>query len=250
MNLTKRVGAGFANAVAAAVLLASAGMAQAALVKTGGVVNDTDAHLTWAADMNINGAMSWYGAVAWIASLNSSNYEGYNDWRLPTTNTGPSSNCDHNFNPGSPYAVQYDGYGCTGSEMGNLFINLLGEQQGTAVTDQTGDTQQQKDNFALFSNVQAVWYWSGTEYAPFTADTWFFSTDVGFQGDIQKSGGGKNPPTYALAVRSGDVVPTCHDVTGAEIPCPPPTNIPEPATLSLVALAFAGMRTARRRKAD
>ena len=221
--LTKALAAG----VLAAGMLGLHGVAQAGLVKIGGVVNDTDAHLTWAANMNINGAMTWSGAVAWIASLNSSNYEGYNDWRLPTTNTGPSSNCNYSYDPGVPYAVQYYGFGCTGSEMGNLFINLLGAQASTSVLNHTGDTPEQLANFALFSNVQAVFYWSGTEYAPDSSYAWSFGADSGLQG-----GNGKSGQLYALAVRSGDVV----------------AEVPEPESLALVLVGLVAAGVARRRR--
>ena len=29
--------------------------------------------------------MDWFGAQAWINYLNVTNYQGYSDWRLPTT---------------------------------------------------------------------------------------------------------------------------------------------------------------------
>jgi hypothetical protein len=171
--------------------------------------------------------MTWSRAVAWIASLNSSNYEGYNDWRLPTTNTGPSSNCSSSFDPGAPYAVQYYGLRCTGSEMGNLFINLLGEQANRSVLDHTGDTSAQLDNFALFSNVQADFYWSGTEYAPNTDLAWYFYAGNGLQNVVVKDG-----QLYALAVRSGDVV----------------AEVPEPESLALVLVGLVAAGVARRRR--
>jgi len=40
--------------------------------------------LMWLKDANTAGtAMNWEDANIWIDSLNSSNYLGYNDWRLP-----------------------------------------------------------------------------------------------------------------------------------------------------------------------
>ncbi len=33
----------------------------------------------------IDGRLTWFGAQAWINYLNVTNYQGYSDWRLPTT---------------------------------------------------------------------------------------------------------------------------------------------------------------------
>ncbi|MGC2049525.1 MAG: DUF1566 domain-containing protein, partial [Gallionella sp.] len=86
-------------AVALSVGLLSATGANATLVSAlgGQVVNDTDLNITWLADANyaktsgydFDGLMSWAGAQSWITSLNTANYLGFNDWRLPTvTDTG------------------------------------------------------------------------------------------------------------------------------------------------------------------
>src|ERR1700693_2381010 len=105
-------------AVALSAGLLSATGANAALTSalSGQVVNDTDLNITWLADANYaktngydtDGLMTWADAQSWITSLNTANYLGFNDWRLPTT------------------SVTCFGYNCTGSEMGHLFYNELG----------------------------------------------------------------------------------------------------------------------------
>ncbi|MCE9551092.1 MAG: DUF1566 domain-containing protein, partial [Betaproteobacteria bacterium] len=91
-------------AIALSVGLLPATTANATLVSAlgGQVVNDTDLNITWLANANLadtqafgvsginaNGTMNWYTAKLWIAAMNTANYLGYKDWRLPTvTDTG------------------------------------------------------------------------------------------------------------------------------------------------------------------
>ncbi|MGS0755567.1 Lcl domain-containing protein [Roseateles sp. GG27B] len=111
-------------------------------------VQDSSTNLVWASDWNLaqtsgydaDGRMTWDQSTAWIASLNTGNYAGHNDWRLPTTNTAASSNCDSNYNPGGGFSQQYYGFGCSGSEMGHLFYEALGGKQHESILDQSGDT--------------------------------------------------------------------------------------------------------------
>lgn len=63
------------------------------------------------------GAMTWNDAVAWVARLNSENYLGYNDWRLPST---PSIDDSCVAGPADPLGESF-GYGCLKSELGHLF---------------------------------------------------------------------------------------------------------------------------------
>ncbi len=87
-------------AIALSAGLLSATTANANLVSAlgGQVVNDTDLNITWLANANLadtqnfgvsgidaNGRMTWYTAQIWIGAMNTANYLGYNDWRLPTT---------------------------------------------------------------------------------------------------------------------------------------------------------------------
>ena len=150
--------------------------------------------------------MSWNTANQWIGAMNTADYLGHSDWRLPTTapidgsafNYGLSYNgtTDYGFNisaPGTAYA------GNKGSEMAYLFFNELGNK---AYYDASGHPQAGYGvtNAGPFQNLQSSIYWSGTEYAPNTSGAWGFSTDGGVQG-----GSNKTYSFYAWAVRPGDV---------------------------------------------
>ncbi|MBK7460294.1 MAG: DUF1566 domain-containing protein [Betaproteobacteria bacterium] len=221
--------------VAGAAIVALTGAAQAALIdRGGGMIYDTTRNITWLADMNYaktqfentsgaqgdaDGRMTWAAATAWANTLV---YGGYSDWRLPTV-AQPDTSCSSTINGGTPNA-QYIGYNCTGSEMGHLFYADLGGKAEESVLEQTGDTDLEKSNLALFNNVQASDYWTGLEYPPIPGTrAWKFQTQWGWQTFTNKSF-----ELYALAVRPGDV--------------------PEPQTLALALLALGATVVARRRR--
>ena len=151
---------------------------------------DDEADLTWLADANYplssgyqyndNGRMTWADANAWAASLT---VDGVGGWRLPDTSKS-DRNCSQRMGKGTFY-----GYNCTGSEMGNLFYNVLGNTIGS-LTDR-----------GPFSNIQLYLYWSASDwtYKGVTAG-WSFSMSDGYQSLIHKE-----DTTYAWAVQSGDV---------------------------------------------
>lgn len=153
--------------------------ANAALVeRLGGLAYyDTEADLTWLADANYamtsgydaDGRMNWADANAWAASLDIDGVAGADGWRLAISDVSCSS---HN---------------CTGSEMGNLFYNVLGNSAGSLT------------NTGPFSNVGSL-YWSATEYAPITDNAWYFDMYSGYQAIRWKG-----DTVYAWAVQSGDV---------------------------------------------
>ncbi|MCV2363278.1 DUF1566 domain-containing protein [Paucibacter sp. DJ1R-11] len=212
---------------AAAAMLALAGTSQASpmtLVDNGLGVLDSSTHLEWTSNMNLGGRMTWAAANAWIATLNTSNYAGHNDWRLPTLNLADTS-CS------SAVGSVYYGQGCTGGELSGLFVTKLGNKGGESVLNQVGDTAEQIANLALFSNVGSGAYWSGTEQVGYhggvSVGTWSFYTTVGTQ-----LGNLKTNASYAVAVRPVDVA----------------ASVPEPQTLALALLALGATVVARRRR--
>ena len=93
----------------------------------GQAVYDSDADLSWLANANAavgsaydtnypgTGIINWADASAWADGLN---INGVTGWRLPDT-LQPDNSC-------SIQGSNSIGYGCTGSEMGNMFYVLGG----------------------------------------------------------------------------------------------------------------------------
>ena len=208
---------------AAAALVALSGAAQAALVdRGGGMIYDTTRNITWLANMNTNGLMTWAAATTWANNLV---HGGFDDWRLPTLNPADTTCSLILTPPGFP--TQYNGTGCTGGELSGLLVTDLGNKAYESVLNQVGDTAEQIANLALFSNVQSFDYWSGTDYAPYPDFAWYFLTNEGNQFFFPKIFA-----KYAVAVRLGDVA----------------ASVPEPQTLALVLLALGATVVARRRR--
>ena len=148
----------------------------------GGLIYDDELNITWLQDANLawtnkfgvsditwDGQMSWYTAIEFIAAMNTANYLGYNDWRLPTTaGTG--------YNDG------------TEGEMGYLFWETLWTSEGI--------------NSGPFTNIQSFVYWTGTECDyPTPGHAWTFAFDYGGQHEYDK-----NYWAFVWPVRDGDVV--------------------------------------------
>ena len=149
---------------------------------------DTNANLTWLADANAAGtAMNWVDANTWASNLNIDSVTG---WRLPDTLQSDAS-CD--------YLEGEKSYGhCTGSEMGNMFYNVL------------GNTEDSLTSTDPFSNVLFNLYWSTTELASSSGGAWFFHMGLGSQGTTGTLNLG-----YAWAVHDGDVASI------SSVPIPP-----------------------------
>lgn len=232
------------NLALTAALSACALSTHAGLVDRGnGLIYDTTLNITWLADLNYaatsgymgtgvnaNGTMTWAAAGFWADALV---YGGYSDWRLPTLNPSDTT-CSDSIDRGGSIGLEYVGTGCTGGELSHLFVADLGNEGSTSVLNQDNDKAEQIANLALFSNVQSVGYWSGTEYAldP-VAGAWRFRTSVGNQNTALKF-----IALSAVAVRAGDVAAAV----------PEPQTVPEPQSLALVLLALGAAVVARRRR--
>jgi len=158
---------------------------------------DDDLNITWAANANINGLMTWSAANAWAAGLT---IGGFSDWRLPTT-TQPDASCS-NQNTFGGSVLQGFGAGCTGSEMGHLF-----NVESITAADP-----------GVFNNVHPLFYLSGTEFAFSAGGAWNFNF-IDFGGGSQNADF-KGLNRLAWAVHSGDVSA--------------PAAVPEPSTMLLM----------------
>lgn len=169
----------------------SAAFVQAVINSVEGVVYDTanfydsgtyhlsasDFTTTMTYQYGVAGATNWWGAQAWVGYLNSINYDGYHDWRLPVSDTCTDINC-------------------TNSELGHLYYSELGNTSDSAVV-----------NTGPFQNLRNTVYWSGTEYTPYTNSAWYFNFNPEIHPGIQYYGSKGNFQYIAWAVRPGAPVP-------------------------------------------
>ncbi|TCV90551.1 Lcl domain-containing protein [Sulfurirhabdus autotrophica] len=213
----------------------------------GMAVYDNDLNITWLADANLaatntfglpmtmnsaesgayyepnsinqTGTMNLSTANKWIAAMNTANYLGYNDWRLPTNspvngtafdyNNSQIGNTDFGSNisaPGTLYA------GSTASEMAHLYYGELGNISScNPVTSTTTSCVPQAGygltNTGPFKNIQSWFYWSSQD-VHLPSDSLLYPSPNAFE--FLFSGGSqgfeyKGSYLYAMAVRPGDV---------------------------------------------
>jgi hypothetical protein len=127
-----------------------------------------------------DGLLTWDSATAFVDSLD---YAGFDDWRLPTMDRDGNSvvvNC--------AVATQAQ---CLDNELGYLYYYGLGGT-GAPLTGDTGP----------FTGI-LFRYWGSDEVAPTSA--WTFDFVGGIQGPVDKNGDAFANPAGAWAVRSGDV---------------------------------------------
>ena len=141
---------------------------------------DTLLGVTWDLTPN-NTALTWEQASSWAAGLIAGRFSG---WSLPTAD---------------PTCVST--YNCTQSQMGELWYTELGNV--VASLGEVGNVGGGLSNTGPFNNLASQhYYWLGTEYAPNPVAAYVFNIQSGQQIAISK-----DFPSFALALRSGDVAP-------------------------------------------
>lgn len=128
-------------------------------------------------DFNSDGQTNWFGAMAYVNYLNSINYGGSKQWRLPLAATQ-----NNEFNTPSNGST-------AGNELSELFYQELGSRAGDSII-----------NTSIFDDEQTGNYWFGTEYARSPKDALVFGTGDGYQNDAFKS-----HQFYAWAVSPGRI---------------------------------------------
>ena len=184
-----------------------------------------------------NGRMNISGAYHWIDAMNSSNYLGINNWRLPTldpingsafntsiTNDGSTDRGKNISRPGTTNG------GSTGSEMAHLFYNTLGnvsdfDTTGTFDDGCTG-TNSCLTNPGLFTNLISDIYGTGLEFAGMTEFTWMLDFSNGDQDRFDEQS-----TFFFFAVHPGDV-----------------SAVPIPGAVWLMGSALMGLLGIGRRK--
>ncbi len=168
-------------------------------------------HTVSTADFGSSGLVDWFGAMAWVKYLDSTNYLGHSTWMLPTT-----------------YSQTCQTFNCTNSMLGELLYTGLG---GTA---HQSITTNHNASYSLFTNVQNYVYWSGTEYTANPIGAWYFRTDSSSGGLLQDAID-KNTEFYSWAVLPGNAA------AGGT------PSVPEPASLALFGVGLLGLMAWMRR---
>ncbi len=154
---------------------------------------DPAADLTWLANANANGPMTWSQALAWVKQLN---INGITGWRLPDS-AQPDPACSRQI------AGISRGFNCTGSEMGNLFYNVLGNR---GLPDVCGASRNCSNiattfkNTGPFSHIKSNYYWTATKDPTDDNSVMYFDFRYGDQREVNKIFG-----MYAWPVHSGNV---------------------------------------------
>lgn len=126
-----------------------------------------------------NGRVSWWGGLAFVDYLNSINYGGSDQWRLPTL------------------ANKVDGFNTpiNGVEAGDEITELFYHELGGTEVNSIPDT-------AFFDNEQSYVYWTGTEVGGNLPNFgWAFYTSIGYQYSFSRN----NFNFHAWAVTPGQV---------------------------------------------
>lgn len=131
------------------------------------------------------GYATWFGAIAFINYLNSTNYGGSSQWRLPTITDTGAPGVQYGFNGTDGGLNTYTNGTVAGNEFAELYYQELGSK---GYRDTHGNYQPDygiKDPNNTFTNEVSSYYWSD---APLTDYKYYFNTSTGYQGYSYYSG--------------------------------------------------------------
>lgn len=191
--------------------LSMSNVSQATLInRGGGLIYDDVLDITWLQDANYaktsgyhsTGMMTWDEANEWAGQLN---YGGYDDWRL-TFVLDHEDGCEDSRICGYNVNTRDVETGVVFSEMAYMFHDNLGNLSRYDINE-TENADYGLRNKGLFTNIESDYYWSGNDYASYSAVAWIFNTTEGGQTNFAKDAQG-----YAWAVRNGDASTTVSSV--------------------------------------
>jgi hypothetical protein len=166
---------------------------------------DSARNVTWLADGDVAGPMTWDDAQQWAQTLVVGTTT---NWRLPKMQDFGKPGCDLSYTNGTDCGYNVP---TNTSELASLF-SLLGNKGFYSPSGETGLVGWGLTSTAPFRDLQPNYYWFGTNYAPAPNDmAWAFDMRLGFQG----AGGKQNNLLHAIAVIDGDVQSVPEPGTGA-----------------------------------
>jgi hypothetical protein len=212
-----------------------------------GLIYDDVMNITWMADSNYaitsgffesegiavyNGQVGWYDAMLWVNTLE---YGGYGDWRLPSP-----LNRDGSYPADTDFGCNIYHMACDTSELGYMFYRNL----GVPYSEKSGPVSilaaRNIANLALFKNLQPKIYWANLRDPAYLGVA--FAYDFGWGRDIlEPTEDSLSNYQYGWgipwAVRDGDVI----DLS--------PVPEPQTAALMLAGVGLTGWAARRRRAA-
>ena len=147
-----------------------------------------------------NGKMTWWAAQAWVGYLNSINYKGYDNWRLPTLRpvNGIAFRYKFSCDGTTDYGKNNTAKNATASELGHVFFNELGNLSDTDTSCVLRETDYGVTSRGPFRNLKNNVYWTGKKFRRYFENAWHFHTYNGGQGNDYKG-----VQFYVWPVRTG-----------------------------------------------